>query len=69
MRTTEPCPFKFENMHKGPSRDYLDNENALMKMTNMPIAVDPVELAKKKMSMKPLRQPASTKKWVANLEK
>lgn len=49
--------------------DYLDNENMMMKMTNMPLVMDPIEEARKNMSRKPKIQPASTKKYIANQEK
>lgn len=69
MRTTEPKPFNFTNTHKGPQRDYMDIENAMMKQTNTAAPVDPVVQARKAMSRKPVKQPASTKKWEANLQK
>lgn len=68
MRTTEAVPFVFSKSHKGTTREYLDNENIMTKMTNMPLAVDPIEDARKNMSRKPKIQPGSTKKYTANLE-
>ena len=59
MRTTEPAPFNFQQSHKGVDRPYLDRENE----TKIVIKTDKVEEARKKMSVKPIRQPPSTKKW------
>lgn len=50
MRTTETAPFVFSKSHKGTTREYLDNENIMMKMTNMPVAVDRIEEARKTMN-------------------
>lgn len=47
----------------------MDIENAMMKQTNTAAPVDPVVQARKAMGRKPVKQPASTKKWEANLQK
>jgi hypothetical protein len=46
MRNTECLPFNFAKTHKGVPRDYMDNENTMIKLTNMPLSFDPVEDAR-----------------------
>ncbi|CAD8106877.1 unnamed protein product [Paramecium primaurelia] len=65
MRTTEPEPFNFQQSHKGVDRPYLDRENETKINT---VKEDKIEEARKKMSIKPARQPPSTKKWESNCE-
>ncbi|EAR83067.2 EF hand protein (macronuclear) [Tetrahymena thermophila SB210] len=68
-RPTEVLPFNFQESRKLPPRDYLDQENELMRLTKTKPAVDKLQEAMKWRDHKPKYQPPSIQKWETLVEK
>ncbi|KAL4467669.1 hypothetical protein ABPG74_013004 [Tetrahymena malaccensis] len=68
-RPTEVLPFNFQESRKLPPRDYLDQENELMRQTKTKPAVDKLQEAMKWRDHKPKYQPPSIQKWETLVEK
>ncbi|KRX08415.1 hypothetical protein PPERSA_12896 [Pseudocohnilembus persalinus] len=69
QRTTEVKPFNFQETRKAPPRDYLDQENTLMKQQKEKPPIDKIEYARRITNKEPDYMPPSTKKFESYVKK